>query len=273
MVRLIHLYKRFLVLFIAIGILVLLFSPMLQKKTTEWIGPPIVMTLSYFQQGFNSLFDGVGQVWDGYLYLIDAREENKRLKQTISKLKGDNSRLREGTKLAKRLQVILDFKKRSRLDLIAAEVIARNPAQWFDTIMINKGKRDGIQLDMGVIVPDGVIGKVVNVGPDYAQVQLIGDRNSAIGAIVQETRDAGIAQGMNNQTLRFKYLQHDSKVEAGDRVVTSGMEGSFSKGLYIGEVVEIKSDKSLKFLQIKISTPDLSRHEEVLVIRAIEDQF
>ncbi|MFQ5543346.1 MAG: rod shape-determining protein MreC [Nitrospiria bacterium] len=273
MVHLIHLYKRLLVLFIAIVILVLLLSPMLQKKTAKWIGPPIVMTISYFQQSLDSLFEGVGQAWYGYLYLVDARKENKRLKQMISKLKGDNNRFIEETKLAKRLQVILDFKKRSRLDLITAEVIARNPAQWFDTIMINKGKRDGVQPDMGVLVPDGVIGKVVNIGPDYAQIQLISDRNSAIGAIVQETRDAGIAQGMNAGTLRLKYLQHDSKVETGDRVVTSGMEGSFPKGLYIGEVVEIKNDKSLKFLQVKISTTDLSRHEEVLVIRSIEDQF
>ena len=272
MAPLVQFYKKPIAFFVLLA-LVLLFVSGLQKKPLASLRLPIDAAVYTMQIGSFSLFDGVGNIWQNYINLIDLQEENEVLRKYIAELEGENTRLKEKGMLADRLQSLLDFRTHTRLNTIAATVIGRKPTQWFETIIINKGRSDGVEIDMGVIVPQGLVGKVIHAGTHFSQVLLASDRNSAISATVQRTREQGIVQGVDVGFARLKYLPHDAEVEVGDLLITSGLEGSFSKGLKIGRVEQILGRKKELFLRIELSFGfDLEAVEEVLVIRSIEDQ-
>lgn len=274
MVQLSNIYKRFLYSFLSLSIVVLLLSPEIQKKPIEWIGWPVGTAVYYMQVGTHSFFEGMRRIWDRYINLVNVQNENEQLRRTIALLEREKERLKEKEILAIRLQELLEFKDHTKIVTTAAAVIGRLPSQWFDTIMINKGKSDGIAVDMGVIAPQGVVGKIIHTGSHYSQVLLATDRNSAISATIQQTRERGIVQGDDAGSARLKYLPHDSKVALGDLLITSGMEGSFSKGLKIGRIKEVKGREEEMFLKIKLAFEvDLKDVEEVLIIKLIEDQL
>ncbi|VAX31200.1 Rod shape-determining protein MreC [hydrothermal vent metagenome] len=265
--------KKGATLFVLLSIVVFIFSPETQKKPLKLLSLPVGTSVYYLQVASNGLFDGIFEIWEGYIDLMDVREENLNLLHRIDRLTLENSRLREKEILTDRLKALLDYREHADVGMVSAEVIGRDPSQWFDTIILNKGSVDGIAVDMGVVTPMGVVGKVIHVAPRYAQVLLVSDFNSAIGARVQRTRDEGIIQGVNTDSLQLKYLSHDSKVSVGDLLVTSGMEGSFIKGLNIGRVEDLERRDGEMFLKIKTTVAvDLSKVEEVLIIRSIQDE-
>jgi len=273
MVRFYKFYKRFILFFLFLCVLMLLLSPEMQKKPLQIMGLPLGSAVFTLQLGTETLFGGIGDFWAHYINLMDVQKENEALRNEIAELKGDNNRLREEVILTERLKALLDYKMHSRLDLLTASIVGRQASQWFDTITINKGGRDGVKIDMGVLVPEGIVGKVIQTGPHYAQVLLISDRNSALGAIVQRTREEGIVQGSEQNSVRMKYLAHDAEIKEGDILVTSGMEGSFSKGLEIGEVKKVALNEDKMFLNIRVAlSVNLDKLEDILVIRRIEDQ-
>jgi len=272
MVRRVNLYKRFLYLFLILSLIVILISPEFQKKPIQWVQRPIGWVIYYVQEGTYVFMNSIAGVWDGYINLIHVQKENEALRRTIEELKGENNGLKEQGALAERLQAMLDYKKSAPHHLVAAEVIGREPSHWFKSIIINKGDGDGIRVDMGVMTPQGIVGKVVKTGPGYSQVLLMTDRNSAVAAMVQRTRDEGIVQGVEQGTVRLKYLPHFSEVAVGDGVVTSGLEGSFAKGLKIGQVDKVEKKEHELFLEVKM-TPEIDFYklEDVFVISSTGD--
>ncbi len=265
--------KKGAALLVFLIVLFFIFSPETQKKPLKLLSLPVENSVYYLQVTSNGFFDGIFEIWDGYIDLMDVREENLKLLHEIDRLRLENSRFREKDVLTERLKTLLDYKEHADVEMVSAEVIGRNPSQWFDTIILNKGSMDGIAVDMGVVTPMGVVGKVIHVGSRHAQVLLVSDFNSAIGARVFRTRDEGIVQGVNVDSLQLKYLSHDSKVSIGDLLVTSGMEGSFIKGLNIGRVEDLERRDGEMFLKIKTTVAvDLNKVEEVLIIQSIQDE-
>lgn len=270
----VQIYKKRIGFFVLLISLILLLVSERQKQPIPLLRLPLDAAVYTMQIGSFFLFDGIGNIWQSYIDLIDLKKENDALRQHIAKLEGENTRLREKGRLADRLRGLLDFKEHTRLDTIAATVIGRKPTQWFETIIINKGSADGVKIDMGVIVPQGIVGKVIHASRHFSQVLLASDRNSAVSATVQRTREQGIVQGADGGVARLKYFPHDAGIEVGDLLVTTGLEGSFSKGLKIGRVEQILGRKKELFLRIELSFGiDLDSVEEVLVIRSIEDQL
>jgi rod shape-determining protein MreC len=263
-------YKRFFSLVIALTFVLFLFSPELQKKPVRLLGKPVGALVYYAQEGLYNLLFGIESIWYGYIDLIHVRQENLDLRRELSELKGEANRLREQEELASRLQVLLDYKRENPDRILVAKVIGRKLSHWYDTIMINRGEKDGIMADMGVVTPAGVVGKVVKTGPHFAQVLLITDRNSAVAAINQRTRDQGIVEGTEKDKIRMKYLPRFAETRPADVLVTSGLEGSFPKGILIGRVERVeKSDRDL-FLQVEVvPAVDLSKIEEVLVVTGL----
>lgn len=267
MLRRRNLYRRFLILSFILALAVVLISPELQKKPLRWLEVPIGGAVYYVQQGTYAVLNGIGGVWYGYINLIHVRQENEQLRAEVERLRGENNLLKEEGALGERLQTILEYKQSAPFGLVAASVIGREPTHWFRTIIINKGETDGVKVDMGVITPAGVVGKVIKTGPHHAQILLMTDRSSAVAAIVQRTRDEGIVQGMEDGAIRLKYLPHFSEVVVGDILVTSGLEGSFAKGLKVGEIEKVEKKEHELFLQVKVTPQiDFSKLEEVLVI-------
>ena len=137
----------------------------------------------------------------------------------------------------------------TEFDTISALVIERNRMYWFNTITINKGSDDGINLDMAVITGDGLIGKVNKVSKKTSEIKLLttNDQNSKISVMIRNEFDTiyGIMQGYNNENNYLEVIGVNKQIEIkeGSLVYTSGMGGVFPSGILIGEVIGTSSDK------------------------------
>ncbi len=218
---------------------------------------------NFFKQTVKLLVD----LWDDYFYLVDVRQENRRLKLEVDSLKRENSLYREMVATQERLSELLKFKEAVRQPAVAAEVVGLDPTGWFQSVLINKGTQSGIKPDMPVVNASGVVGRIVSVSPHYAKVLLIIDQNSAVDCLVQRSRDRGMVRGQSAQVCRLDYMVKSGDVKEGDVVITSGLGRVFPKGLPIGTVSNVKEGYGTLFKEIEVTPAvDFSKLEEVLVI-------
>jgi rod shape-determining protein MreC len=202
-----------------------------------------------------------------YVALPRMREENRALRQHIAHLQVENARLRETAVATTRLHDLLELQEQLPYPTVAAQVIGRDPTNWYRSIVINKGRKDRLAADMGVVTPSGVVGRIVKAYDRFAIVLLLNDLNNAITGLVQSTRDEGIVEGTEKGLARIKYLPLLSTVKVGDQVVTSGLAGGFPRGLPIGTITKIERREAELFLSAEIALDaDFTKIEEVLVI-------
>ena len=205
--------------------------------------------------------------WLSYFNLVDVRHENRRLKKEIDALRMENSHHRELLASQERLQELLKFKHSINLPVLAAQVIGLDPTGWFKSIIIDKGRRDGLRPNMAVVNASGVVGRVVSVSPNYAKALLVIDQNSAVDCLVQRSRARGIVKGLSTEICKLDYVVKSSDVAVGDLIVTSSLGGVFPKGISVGQVSNIKGIYGGLFKDIEIGpTVDFSKLEEVLVV-------
>jgi len=208
-------------------------------------------------------------MWQRYVSLQDVEEENRRLRQDIEWLRGQNSQLREAAAATERLTTLLQFKEQALPTMVAAQVIGRDATNRYRSVILNKGESDGIQPDMGVITPAGVVGRIVKTTSATSVVLLITDPNNAIAGLIQRTRDEGIVEGTPKGRVRLKYIPLLSGVRDGDRVVTSGLVEGFPRGLAIGTITGIDKEEGALFQNAELAPEvEVDRIEEVLVIQA-----
>ena len=170
------------------------------------------------------------------------------------------------------LQALLAFKEQYVAKTVAAQVIGSSGSDMSRIIYIDKGENAGVKREMAVITADGIVGKVLIVYPNVAQVLLISDQSSGVGAILEKTRLQGVLRGTVNGEVALEKVMSDQQVEAGERVLTSGGDQIFPKGLPVGTVSNVGSGKDL-FLNIKIRpAANLSKLEEVLVLVEKQDR-
>lgn len=166
----------------------------------------------------------------------------------------------------KRLSELLVFKQNYRpKSFIVAEVIGLDAHPVSETIIINKGTTSGVSLNDPVIIPEGVIGRVVDTYKYSSKVLLLTDSQSSIGAMLQKTRDIGDAMGDGSKTLRLTSIPLETEVEAGDLVITSGMSTFYPKGLRIGTVKEAKKCAAGREITV-VPSSSTGTYEEVMVL-------
>jgi rod shape-determining protein MreC len=246
------------------------------KRTTESGGTRlirlwVVNALTPLEKVLVNTSQGVRNVWRNYLYLRGVRHENRDLKAQIERLRVEQVRLSEDAAQAHRLQALLRFKEQFIAQTVAAQVIGSSGSDQSHVIYIDKGSSDGIKPDMAVITADGIVGKVLRVFHASSQVLLINDPSSGVGAILESSRLQGILQGTAAGETMLKYVMSDEKVATGERVLTSGGDRIFPKGLPIGAVVQTNPGSDL-FLNIRVKpAANLSRLEEVLVVTKVQE--
>jgi|SRR5579884_3283226 rod shape-determining protein MreC len=206
------------------------------------------------------------QLWRNYIALHGAREENQRLHEQIAALQLQLNLLAARAAEADRLSRLLAF-RRSHVDLpvLAARVISASPAAAARVIYIDRGALDGVRRDMGVVTPDGVVGKILEVYPSSSQVLLITDRLSGVGALLADTRTQGIARGTGGPHLLLDYIVNDEPVHPGQRVVTSGLDRIYPKDLPVGTVVASRPSSPFQVIEVSPAAR-LDRLEEVFVL-------
>jgi rod shape-determining protein MreC len=147
-------------------------------------------------------------------------------------------------------------------------VISADPTPWFHTVTINKGAEDGVTVNMAVIAPQGVVGRIVGeVAPRAARVQLLIDRNAAAGAMIERSRAAGVVVGgTGDPPLIMEYVSNQADVKIGDTVVASGIDGIFPRGFVIGRIVLAEPGRGgSRTIRVQPAV-DFALIEEVLVV-------
>lgn len=218
--------------------------------------------------------NGTSNVWHSYFYLRGVRQENRDLKQEIQRLRLEQSRLHEDAEQARRLQALLGFKEQFISQTVAAQVIGSSGSEQSRSIFIDKGERDGIKPDMAVMTADGIVGKVLRVyNNSTSQVLLIDDQSSGVGAILEKSRVQGVLRGTPSGEVALEKIMVDEGVQPGEKVLTSGGDQIFLKGLPVGTVQRVaKGQDSFLNIWIKPAT-NLSKLEEVLVITKTEEKM
>ena len=225
-----------------------------------------------FEKALVWIQTSTGNVWHNYFYLRGVRVENRQLKEQIEHMRLEQVRLSQDADQARRLQALLAFKEQFISQTMAAQVIGSSGSEQSRSVYIDKGEKDGIKPDMAVITAEGVVGKVLHVYGSTALVLLISDQSSGVGAILEKSRLQGILRGTSAGEVTLEKIMGDENVPPGERVLTSGGDRIFPKGLAIGTVTRV-SPGSEGFLNIRLKpAADLSKLEEVLVVTRIDER-
>jgi len=221
-----------------------------------------------------STIHGVKGVWQGYVGLRGTRDENRRLQEQVRALESRLEASQEQIGEAARLREILELRPILPFPTLTAQVIAREGVPWFRNITIDKGLSDGVTLNAPVLGVGGVMGRVVEVGPRAAKVQLLLDRDSGMGVRIERTRTTGVVAGQvafsdsGTSELLMKYVPVLADVAVGDVVVTSGLDQMYPKGLVVGRVRSVGKGSGL-FKEVAVQpSANFEKIEEVMVAAA-----
>lgn len=206
---------------------------------------------------------------ENYDTLAGFRSENERLRKRVQALEIERQKLLEAEATNRRLKELLDLRSHLPDTAITASIIANSASSWFQSCLLNKGSADGVRKGMAVVTPLGVVGQVVAVTARTAKVILLTDPNSGIDVLVQRTRSRGIVSGSLEDGTVLKYVKRSEDIQEGDRLITSGVDGVFPKGLIVGTVIKVRKQHLGLFQFIEVLPAVRSeRVEEVLVVAA-----
>jgi rod shape-determining protein MreC len=243
------------------------------QAVVGFVRQAILFTVAPFVKVTAVTAGGAGALWRDYVDLRNVRQENLRLRREAALLQRRIDALEEQALEAQRLQGLLAMRESWRAEYLAARVVGKDATNWFKTILIDRGSRSGLRRNLPVVAPEGLVGRVVEVTPSTAKVQLITDPISASGALMQRTRVTGIVSGNLDAGLRIRYLPLLADVAVGDEVVTSGMGGVFPRGIPVGRVISVERKSGALFQEAALApTVDLGRLEEVLILLGTEQR-
>ncbi len=251
-----------------------LFAKGIEQKKRHSFFDRIVLTLfSLPLSAANKSIAAVSSTWHHYFFLVGLYDENTALKERSQALSIENQLLREQADENVRLRELLAFRKKFEHKMLPAEIIGRDPSGWFKTILVDKGTRDGVVPDAGVITPDGVVGHVVEAGLTSSKVLLITDINSYIDARIKRTGTHGIVVGKGEQACYLSYVLKTEEVLPGDTIISSGINAVYPKGILIGTVTHAAGDSSGFFQSIELlpAVTFSKLHEVLIVLRRPED--
>ena len=218
-------------------------------------------------------------VQDNFQSVKKLARENKKLKAQIDELTLQNNQLVQNQTDFTHLRELYDLDKEyAQYNKILAEVIAKEPGNWYHSFTINKGTNDGVSVDSNVLAGAGLVGIVTETGADWAAVRSIVDDDSNVSAQVSETEDTCMVTGdlelIDSGKIEFSQLQSpEGKVSIGDRVVTSHISDKYVKGLLIGYISEISQDSNnLTYGGYLLPAADFRHLQKVLVITDLKEK-
>lgn len=224
---------------------------------------PLRIVGGSIESATSTVGDTVDNITADQSTLSGLREYNEQLVQQYSQME-------EYKQEAQRLQKLLDLKDTYQIEGTGARVIGRSSEAWSQTVIINKGSDDGVSTGQTVMGTSGVVGQIVSTSSHTATVRLLTDPQSGAAAMVQSSRAEGILRGSLVGLLYLEDLDADAEVNVGDVVVTSGLGGSYARGLIIGTVVKVDAQQGDTSRRAVVSPNDaISTLEDVLVVSSV----
>lgn len=188
--------------------------------------------------------------------LRSAQSDNDILKQKVQELQVELKQKEELASENTRLKSLLQLKETSKIPVLTARIIGRDPSVWFDSSIVNRGSLDGVKLNMPVVTDGGLVGRVTAVSPLTAQVDLITRDKSGLGAVIGQIGESsalGVVNGTSKKDLlEMKYVPGSIEVQVGQPVFTTGQDGIFPPGLKVGEIVSVVQGSATTPSQILI---------------------
>ena len=221
------------------------------------------------QKGIDIVFTSTSNFFDNYIKLVGTKEQNRKQKDEIALLKYHIEQLVETGIENQRLHKLLTFKKQHNIltQGIAAHVIGRQTSPLSHVLIVDCGSNQNLKIDNPAFTLGGVVGRVIACGPNSAKILLLIDRNSACDVIVQRNRIHGILQGTGVNLCRLAYLQRTADIKVGDKLITSGLDRIFPKGITVGTVITATLDGNELSQQIQVKLEfDPETIEEVYII-------
>ncbi len=212
-----------------------------------------------------SIRSGAFGFFQNYFLLRDVHEENRRLKADLDRLKMENVFLKTELSMADRVKALAQFQSRSPSRTLASRVIATGANSNSRLVYVDAGSAAGVQRGMGVVTPDGIVGKVLAAYPTASEVLLITDPDFAAGVISQKSQARGTLKGQGYANCKVDYVPLQVKVEVGEMFYTSGDDRIFPKGFPVGKVLAVRRGQD--FLDIQVEPSGLKQGlEEVLIL-------
>lgn len=246
--------------------------------TLNLSGGPLNTAAGYvftpMQKGINAIGSWFSDKADNLKSMRDVMKENEELKAQVDQLTNDLSTIKLEQYELDNLRELWDLdKKYPGYQKVGARVISKDGGNWFSTFLIDKGSKDGIEKDMNVIAGSGLVGIVIDVGPNFAKVRSIIDDATNISGSTLTTTDYCVVNGnlqtMNeNQVIEFSGLKNsENNIEVGEQIVTSNISDKYLQGILIGYIQTLERDSNNLTCSGTITPAvDFEHLEEVLVI-------
>ncbi|HOQ16120.1 MAG TPA: rod shape-determining protein MreC [Defluviitaleaceae bacterium] len=232
--------------------------------------------LGYIVMPVQKTFSSVGEWISDQIYFIknikELEKQNTELAKKVDELSYENKILQQYKDENTRLRKLLELdKKYPDYPKIGAEIIGKDPGNWYNVFLIDKGSNDGLEVDMVVLSGNGLVGHIIEVAPNYSKVLSIIDDRNAVSSKVLRTGDLGIVKGdltlLNEGLCKMEYVDAEADIIVGDEIVTSNLSDIYPPGIMIGVVKEIETESHglTKYALIE-PVVDFRHLEEVLVI-------
>ncbi len=264
-------------LFVILALLLPLITINMEQKPVEsnWLSRPFLFLNSLMQDGLFEFSSGVKETTSQYINLLNIKKENAQLKAENHELTARLQIHKELELENQRLRQMFEFKQRSKMSLVAAQVIGRDLILDHKTISINKGTQHGLKDGQAVITLLGVVGYIFRAQAMTSSVMLMTDRYAVADGLIQRTRAAGIVEGRGSNSLVMKYVERTEDVQPGDIVVTGGLDNIFPKGFPIARVESVERKAISISLKVDLKPLiDASSLEEVfVVINAAKEEY
>ncbi|HEX9815235.1 MAG TPA: rod shape-determining protein MreC [Myxococcota bacterium] len=237
-----------------------------ERELSGWTGA-ILDIAAPVQKMIAFPFDLTRNAWRHYVSLLDASDTNEGLRARLAAVEEENLQLREALIASGRLARIAETRADFEVPMLPSELVGVDPSPWFRSVLIDRGREQGVRSGMPIISEHGLVGLVTATSTRAAKAMLVLDRQSAIDGIIQRSRSQGIVRGRGTSELDFEFVIRGSDVRIGDVVITSGLGGVYPKGIRIAEVVSV-SDPGSALMQTAKLVPavDFGRLEQVFVM-------
>ena len=230
-------------------------------------------TVSPVMAFFNRRTDALNRFFQRMLGNQDIDREAAQLRDQVLVLTQENVQMEDLRRENERLTRLLEYTKQyPEYRYARASVIARQPGAWYTEFTLNRGTDAGFAVDMSVVNEHGLVGRIIEVGPNYAKVVCIIDSRNAVSVVVQRSRDDGILKGavdpnQGDPLCKLLYLPYDTDLVPGDLIVTSNLGGTYPKGIVVGTVLEVGNQGASvnQYAMVKPAV-NFSGIEDVLVI-------